>query len=232
MTGVATDGPEDFPMSFPSNLFCWHGIATDIDQGSTFYPNALGWKITAEGDGPPMCVAPGGPVAHLEAPENGPPAWCSYLSVDDLDASTALAADQGGTIVVSPTDLPVGRFSVVTTPSGAGFGLYQPDESDALAAPGPGSIHGVELHSTAPERDAAWFASVFGFTPTVTRSRTDTSAFVAWVQVDDLNATLAKVATHGGTPVGDAFAEPSELRRALVSDPSGARFGLIQPEPR
>lgn len=237
-------------MNIQDNTFCWHGISTDVDQGKSFYASVLGWDVASDGGDSPMFVAPGGAVAHLQPPEGGPPSWCSFLSVADLDASTALAAAQGGVILVPPTDLPVGRFSVITTPSGAAFGLYQAAEQDELAAPGPGSIHWVELHSTTPDEDTAWLASVFGFSHRlqqmaagpyhvleadgeprggVMRAASDRSAFVAWVQVEDLDATTAKVGAHGGTIVTEAFADPKVGRMAVVADPSGATFGLIQP---
>ena len=167
MTVVAADGHEDFIMSIQSNIFCWQGISTDVDRGTAFYSNVLGWDLAAQGAGPSTFVAPGGEVAHIQPAENGPPAWCPYLSVDDVDASTAVAAEKGGKLVVPPTDLPAGRFSIVTTPSGAAFGLYQSVESDAMAKPGPGSIHWVELQSTAPDADVAWLKSVFGFSDRV-----------------------------------------------------------------
>ncbi len=250
MTTVAADGPEDFMMSIQSNTFCWYGISTDIDSGTAFYKSVLGWNLAADSDGPPVFVAPGGAVAHLQAPDNGPPSWCSYWAVDDVDASTAMAAEHRGTILVPPTDLPVGRFSIVTTPSGAAFGLYQAAEGDAMAAPGPGTIHWVELHSTAPDNDLAWLRSVFGVTSRVqqmaagpyhllesdgasvggvTTSQMERSVFMAWVQVADLDATVAEVSAHGGTTVTRAFADPAVGRMAVVADPSGATFGLIQP---
>ena len=249
MTEVAADGPEEFIMSIDPHIFCWQGIATDVDQGKAFYHGVLEWKVSDD-EGPPMFVAAGGPVAHLEPPQATPPAWCSYLSVEDLDATTALAAKQGSTVVVPPTDLPVGRFSMVTTPSGAVFGLYQAAEQDALAEPGPGSIHWVELHSTEIDKDIAWFESVFGFSTKVENmpagpyhvlqaegsprgglmaAQSGVSTFVAWVRVTELDATLARVKEHGGNAVTDIISNPTVGRMAIVSDPSGATFGLIQP---
>ncbi len=238
-------------MSIQSNIFCWHGISTNVDLGKAFYPSVLGWGVAADSEGPPTFVAPGGDVAHLQAPENTPPSWCSFLSVADVDASTARAAAEGGGLLVPPTDLSVGgRFSVVTTPSGGVFGLYQACEEDDVAAPGPGSVRWVELQSTAVEQDVAWFASVFGFSSRVEEmeagpyhvleadgvarggvmaSRVDGSVFTAWVQVDDIDATLAKVGAHGGQTLTPAFTDASGRRMAVVSDPGGASFGLVQP---
>ncbi|MCA9568882.1 MAG: VOC family protein, partial [Myxococcales bacterium] len=144
------------------NIFCWHGISTDVEGGQRFYPAVLGWDVTMEPGGPVFASA-GGALAHLQ-PAQGPPSWCAFLSVPDVDASTARAEASGGRVVVGPTDLPVGRYSVVTTPSGAVFGLYQAAKEDVLAADGPGSVHWVELHSTDVQRDLAWLGEVFGFT--------------------------------------------------------------------
>lgn len=247
---MAADGHEDFIMTIERNTFCWHGISTDLHTSKDFYTNVLGWTFSGGGEGGPVFLAPGGAVAHVQAPENEPPNWCSFLSVDDVDASTTLAAEHGSAVLVPPTDLPAGRFSVVTTPSGAVFALYQSAEADTMAKPGAGTVHWVELHSTAPEQDVAWFERVFGFTSKsvdfasglyhvlevdgvarggVGPATSERSAFMAWVQVDDLDASLAKVAVHGGDAVGATTEEPAIGRMAVVSDPSGAVFGLIQP---
>ena len=235
-------------MNITTNTFCWHGIATNMEAGLNFYPRVLGWDITGPADGP-MFKAPGGEVAHIQPASDGPPAWCSFLSVDDVDASTAKAAEHG-TVIVPPTDLPVGRFSVVATPTGAVFGLYQADASDALAAPGPGSIHWVELQSTAPETDLAWLTDVFGLTYTtqdmatgpyhvlqadgtprggVMASQSGRSVFMPWVHVADLDDTIGKVGEHGGGVVMKGMADPEVGSMAVVRDPSGAVFGLVQP---
>lgn len=197
-----------------------------------------------------MFVASGGPVAHIQAAEHGPPSWCSYLAVDDLDASTALAAEQGGTVLVPPTPLPAGRFSVVTTPSGAALGLYEAVDEDEQATPGPGSVHWVELRSTTPEEDIAWLRAVFGFSHRVqpapegpyhvlladgvprggvTSTALGVSMFVAWVQVDDLATTVATLGAQGGRTVTELQIDAAVGRRIVVSDPSGATFGLVQP---
>lgn len=233
-------------MSLETHIFCWYAISTEMKVGPAFYAQVLGWTSSVEDDGTVVFVAPGGSVGHLQAPEGGPPAWCCFVSVEDVDRSTALATEQGSGIVVPPTDLPEGRFAVVTTPSGAVVGLYQGVASDTMAAPGPGTIHGVELQTTDHDRDLAWLASVFGFScradgevhvletdaarrGVVTASSAPVSWFLPWVQVDDLDGTLARVEAHGGQTRGAAFVDPEGHRKAVVTDPSGAAFGLLQP---
>lgn len=242
--------PRNPIMHIPTHTFCWHGLSTEADAATPFYASVLGWTITADGDGGPVCSGPGGAVAHIQPVGDGPAHWCSYLAVEDVDASTARVQQAGGTVLVPPTDLPVGRFSVVTTPTGAAFGLYQPDASDALAEPGPGSVHWVELHSPTPEADRDWLGAMFGFEARtqpmgsgpyhvlladgearggVMASKIGHASFLAWVEVDDLDAALAKVQPHGGATVEAPFSDPAVGRMAVVSDPAGAVFGLVQP---
>ncbi len=236
-------------MSIQHNTFCWHGIATPVDAGKGFYTRVLDWTIADEGPGSPVFAGPGGQVAHIQAPEGGPAAWSSFLSVDDVDASTARVVETGGTLLVPPTDLPAGRFSIVTTPSGAAFGLYQAVEQDELAKPVPGSITWVDLHSPTPDDDVAWLAQTFGFAhhveqmPSgpyhilevdgearggVTASKDGTSTFVAWVLVEDLDDTLGRVEANAGRRLSPVMQDGGMRRMALVADPGGASFGLVQ----
>ena len=58
--------------------------------------------------------------------EHVPTAWLSYVTVDDVDASTSKAESLGAKVFVPPTDIPdIGRFSVIADPSGATLGLYK-----------------------------------------------------------------------------------------------------------
>lgn len=59
-----------------------------------------------------------------EWPDEVPPHWLVYFAVTDCDATAAMAQDLGGTILVSPTDIPdVGRFAVLQDPQGAVFAI-------------------------------------------------------------------------------------------------------------
>jgi predicted enzyme related to lactoylglutathione lyase len=52
-------------------------------------------------------------------PEGTKPNWSVTFSVDDADASAALAAELGGKVVVEPFDSPPVRMAVVSDPQGA-----------------------------------------------------------------------------------------------------------------
>jgi predicted enzyme related to lactoylglutathione lyase len=86
--------------------------------------------------------------------------------VEDVDAGLAAPIENGGSIVVPPTDIPPGRFACVASPSGAVFLLFhEADEASAQDSPaGNGAIHWIELHSTDLTADVGWLSASFGLT--------------------------------------------------------------------
>jgi predicted enzyme related to lactoylglutathione lyase len=71
-------------------------------------------------------------------PEFGgaPSHWMPYVAVNDVDASVKRVEELGGKVCVPPSDIPnVGRFSVITDPTGATISLI-------TLGPPPGASHG------------------------------------------------------------------------------------------
>jgi len=53
-----------------------------------------------------------------------PPAWGSYVTVDDVDKVVAKLAGLGGRVLLAPMDIPtVGRFATIMDPQGATISL-------------------------------------------------------------------------------------------------------------
>lgn len=68
----------------------------------------------------------------MEPPMPGiPPHWSIYFGCADVDATTAEVKELGGSVMVEPFDIPVGRMSVVADPQGAVFNLFQMPEPEA-----------------------------------------------------------------------------------------------------
>jgi uncharacterized protein len=89
-------------------------IPTDMPGGMTYH----GWTL----DGTDATMVGGA----MDPPMPGiPPHWMIYFGTADIDAHAAKVPDLGGTVVVPPTDIPVGRFAVFTDPQGASFSLFQ-----------------------------------------------------------------------------------------------------------
>lgn len=55
-------------------------------------------------------------------------------------------------------------------------------------------------------------------------------AWIAYVNIDDLDATVAKAKQLGGTVYAGPFPVPSIGQIAVIGDPQGAALGLIQPD--
>jgi len=251
-------------MASNNNEFCWHGvISTDTDKAKAFYTDVLGWTAveTPMGDNVAtmFAAADGVPRAHLMAPpmEGVPSHWDNYLKVDDVDARTAAAAANGGNVVVPGTDIPVGRFSVVTSPSGAAICFFhEADEATANnAGGGEGSIHWVELHSKDLDADLAWLESTLGLTHSempmpegkyyilasgdsqiggamTSMNEQAPSMWLTWVSVSDVDAVADRAKAGGGQLLADMWEVPGIARMAILMDNTGGVFGAITPTPR
>ena len=62
-----------------------------------------------------------------DIPDEIPPHWLVYFTVDDTDATVDQVKENGGNVAFGPTEIPnVGRFAVVTDPHGAAFAVIKP----------------------------------------------------------------------------------------------------------
>jgi hypothetical protein len=117
-----------------SGTFCWNELATkDLGAAKKFYTELLGWKLEgsqAAGMEYNEIVVGNehiGGMYQLTAEQGDAPShWGAYVAVDDVDAKAKLAEELGGKLCVPPTDIPnVGRFCVITDPTGAKFSLVK-----------------------------------------------------------------------------------------------------------
>ncbi|MHC4413866.1 MAG: VOC family protein [Planctomycetota bacterium] len=119
-----------------TNTFCWNELMTrDPSTARSFYTSLFGW--TAEdmdmGERGTYTIwrmgdkQTGGMMA-LKGPgmDEVPSHWLAYIAVDDVDASTRRAEGLGAKVCVPPTDIPnIGRYSVITDPTGGSLGLFK-----------------------------------------------------------------------------------------------------------
>ena len=114
---------------------CWTELASkDIEAAKKFYSELLGWKlVTSEAAGmnyTEIVVGDqhvGGMYQLSEecsASADAPSHWISYVAVDDVDMAARRTEELGGKVCVQPMDIPnVGRFSLITDPTGASISL-------------------------------------------------------------------------------------------------------------
>ena len=116
-----------------TSTFCWNELMTgDVEAAKKFYTALFGWETKEMDMGPAgmytiFSSAGKDCAGMMKTPdENVPTAWLSYVTVEDVDASTSKAESLGAKVFVPPTDIPdMGRFSVIADPTGAAIGLYK-----------------------------------------------------------------------------------------------------------
>ncbi len=116
-----------------TGTFCWNELMThDTEAAKSFYTKLFGWTTREMDMGPQgtytIFINKGQDIGGMMAcPKKEIPAhWLTYVAVDDVDASTGNALQLGATTCVPPTDIPnIGRFSVVTDPTGSTIAMYK-----------------------------------------------------------------------------------------------------------
>jgi predicted enzyme related to lactoylglutathione lyase len=113
----------------PAGVFAWDELhATDPDAAAGFYGDLLGWTTAQFMEGYRLFNAGDAPVGGLMQERSGSPVayWLSYFAVDDTDAAAARAMELGAGVILPPESLEnVGRYAVLTDPTGAAFGLHR-----------------------------------------------------------------------------------------------------------
>ncbi|HVZ40453.1 MAG TPA: VOC family protein [Candidatus Kapabacteria bacterium] len=187
-----------------------------------------------------------------------PPFWLSYINVDDVDATTAKVADAGGVVIAPPFDvMNVGRMSMIQDPSGAGVALWQAaTHSGAGLINEVNSNCWNELATTDAEKAKDFFGKVLGWTfevmpmptgeYTIIKSGETTvgglmqmtgewgnvpSHWMPYFAVADCDASNATTGNLGGQTVVPPTDIPGVGRFAVLKDPQGAHFSVLQPVP-
>ncbi len=142
---------------YTPGTFSWVELLTsDADGAKAFYGEVLGWEYDdaplPEGGTYTLVLKDGKRVAglHQPSPENaGPPAWLSYVAVEDADAAAAKAGELGASVLAGPFDvMDVGRMAVLQDPQGAVFAVWQAGRTaGAELVNDPGSLTMNQLNA-------------------------------------------------------------------------------------
>ncbi len=95
------------------------------DESEAIDPEASYFMIKAGGRNVGGAMAMG-----ADFPAEVPSHWQTYFLVSDADAIAERTAALGGSVVVPPTDMPVGRFAILTDPVGASFAVIRSEQVD------------------------------------------------------------------------------------------------------
>jgi predicted enzyme related to lactoylglutathione lyase len=143
----------------------------DVDAAAKFYESVFGW--THESAGPDaggygFFLQDGKQVAGvgpLQDPQQ-PPAWSSYVTVEDIDATAQKVSELGGQVIAPPMDLPsdAGRMAVFADVVGAVISGFQPGQHNgAQLVNEPVSLAWNEHTSRDPQAAQAFYRELFGW---------------------------------------------------------------------
>jgi hypothetical protein len=139
----------------------------DPAKAAEFYEALFGWEAVSQGPveetgGYMMFRLDGRDVGGLGPGEH--PAWTTYMTVADVDATAAAVEAGGGSVVVPPmTVMTAGRMVVLADPEGAPFATWQPqDHKGAQAIHEPNAFTWAELACRDVDGAKAFYGAVFG----------------------------------------------------------------------
>jgi predicted enzyme related to lactoylglutathione lyase len=248
--------------SAPPGAPCWADLWTsDVDGSRSFYSHVFGWQAlepSPEFGGYWMFERAGAPVAGGMGPFADGTAgnmWRPYFRTDDIEGSLKRAEAAGAT-VGSPA-MPVadlGVQAVLTDPTGAGFGLWQPGTFHGFSAFGEdGSPSWFELHTRDHPTAVAFYRDLLGLDVTPASDTDEFRYFTlraagtdedeigimdssAWLpeggahwaiywHVDDTAAAVDRVKGAGGAVTQGPDDTPYGVLTA-ATDPAGAAFKI------
>jgi len=134
--GNAESPGADPDLPIPGRV-CWNELlTTDLDGALKFYGTMFGWRAESKDIGEMgtyhlQMLGDKQAGGIMKQPMEGAPScWCSYFLTLDLEVSINKAQELGAKAVVPSTPIPgVGRFSMLSDPTGAMFALFEGDET-------------------------------------------------------------------------------------------------------
>jgi predicted enzyme related to lactoylglutathione lyase len=249
--------------SYEPGTPCWVDLSTpDLDGALRFYGGLFGWEFEDAGEEAGhyhQALVRGKRVAGLgPAQEGAPPAayWMTYLCGTDADEHASAIKDAGGEVEFGPIDiLGQGRMVVGQDPTGAMFGIWEPQEhKGAQLVNENATLTWNELLTRDVQRAARFHGALFGFA-FESLPATEASVYqvlklgdrfvggigtlpegtpadvppywLTYFQLDDVDAGFERARELGGEVLGDPIDSPYG-RFASVRDPQGGVFALIR----
>ena len=206
-----------------------------------------------------LALLDGEPVAGVLPHPDPVRDWTPYLATPDLPAATETVYQLCGRILATPHRVPgVGATVLADDPHGATLGLAQPEPGWAFTAGVPGSLVWLEFITRHPRTTDRFYHRLFGYTQRQFGDGRTTDHMVYTTGGDSVlgrvrmdPGTPATVPprwiAHFAVHPGDGFSRTLHRARAagarlrfrpytstlgriaVLSDPAGTRFALIDP---
>ncbi len=242
----------------PGTVVWYDLITEDADAVLDFYRELFGWQLVEHRPNTYVVLDNGVPIAGISQIERKNPTvsealWLTGIAVADVDAAVNRARSRGATVHVEPKDVAgYGRYAVIADPEDAPLMLLRPSRKLG-GARGPGAWIWTELWGRDLKAEAAFYREVVGYD----RAQVEVNgapyealtsggrpraglveipkemdavktAWAPYLQVADLQATLAATSQRGGKVLVAPDALRSRGSVALIADPSGAAFFIYQ----
>lgn len=195
-------------------------------------------------------------IVQRPLPAGRQPAWLTFLATSDVTETDQAATQLGAKILRQPRQLAaLGEGSVLADPQGGVFGILSSpsgDSPDLLAE--PGMWIWSSLITSDPIADATFYKSLLGYDVFQLPNPEDAQHLIlasdsyarasvnpippgwlpgrprwlSYVRVDDVAGMAAKATTLGGHVVVEPRVDRHGGRIAVVADPAGALFGLME----
>jgi predicted enzyme related to lactoylglutathione lyase len=193
-------------------------------------------------------------IGPKQSPD-APTAWAIYIGTDDVDRLADKVKAAGGTVVAPPFDVgDQGRMAVFQDPTSAIISAWQAAAMRTFAVDQPNSYGWAELNARGLEKAIRFYETVFGWTHTTSEAEGDSppytqfqldgqniagamemnpqtpagvpSYWMAYFSVADVDRSFQQAVQAGGREMVAPQDYPGG-RFAIVSDPQGAAFGLM-----
>jgi predicted enzyme related to lactoylglutathione lyase len=240
--------------------FVWHEqVSSDPEQAREFYAQLFGWEteVFKPGELDYAMISSGGQThgGFGKAMEGAPPPhWLGHVRVENLEQTIGDVEKAGGKLVAGPFEMSeVGRMAIVADPQGAYVSIYRP-ESEGGGAGSEGVFVWDELATSDVDGAQRFYEDVFGWTTSdmgsdyggyriFNRGETGIAGLMSvpdgsipphwqpYIAVEDPDRTAARAAELGGTALMEPMDVPDVGRITVLSDPQGATFGIIKPQP-
>jgi hypothetical protein len=191
--------------------------------------------------------------------EDEPPSWRSYVAVSDAEETADKVREAGGEVVFGPVDvMDAGRLAVFRDTENAVICAWQPGRTKGVQLVNEaGTLSWNELATRDVDAAKSFYEAVFGWRPeeremgdapyvmlhvddhpvggmlplTDDAPEDVSPHWLAYFVVEDFDATVEKAKELGG----DVRAPESDTEAgkfAVLSDPAGATFAVIELSPR
>ncbi|MEM7124678.1 MAG: VOC family protein [Chloroflexota bacterium] len=236
----------------------WFDLMTsDIDAAKTFYAEILGWNYLDTGADfghYNLAVSQGHNAAGMGPIPPGaemPSAWTVYFASDDASADAERVKTLGGQVMSEHTVGDLGKMAICTDPTGAAFGLWQAiNHIGAGVENEPGGMCWCEVNTRDSAAALDFYTKLLTLTPTkmegmeyhilqrgeemlcgIMQMDDDwegvPSHWLGYFAIDNTDEAVERAATVGGKVQVPAF-DMEYGRTAVLSDPAGANFGIVQ----